>query len=142
MASGGNDSRVRIWHVATGDLVALAQSDSYVDVALTFSPDNRCVAGVCHLPVVDQYRVRIWEVATGQPLAILRGNEGMITSAAFSPDGSTLATGSENGAIRLFDVRQRTAEELLAESATWTNLRILDGRVEAVLPFPGVGDDP
>ena len=41
---------------------------------------------------------------TGRSLHILTGHTGAIHSISFSPDGNTLASGSKDGTIRLWDV--------------------------------------
>jgi WD40 repeat protein len=44
----------------------------------------------------------LWDVATKQTAATLTSPIGKITSVAFSLDGRTLATGSDNDAVRLW----------------------------------------
>src|SRR5262249_10462231 len=55
----------------------------------------------------------LWAIATGQPIGLpITGHAGPVTSLAFSPDGETLAAGSANGTVHLWDVpthRQITA---------------------------------
>jgi len=56
--------------------------------------------------------VHLWLVATGKPAAsqpellyTLRGHESPITNLSFSPAGDLLATGSEDGTAKLWDLR-------------------------------------
>jgi WD40 repeat protein len=51
--------------------------------------------------------VPLWPLATRQPglRATLKGHTSPVWSVAFSPDGKTLASGSWDGTIKLWDVR-------------------------------------
>ena len=47
--------------------------------------------------------VRLWDVDTEEPLAILKGHTDWVRSVAFLPDGHTLASGSRDGTVLLWD---------------------------------------
>lgn len=81
------------WKVQVG----LDQSGGRTRHLLEFSPDGRLL--------LRGYgaEARVWRVGDDQPLCIL-GNEGHITSLAFVEGGSLVATGSEDGGVRLWDV--------------------------------------
>ena len=78
------------------------------------SPDRRLVA----LPVSNQAgiytkegyvttntsRVFVWEVASGTLRHELKGQDGQLSAVAFAPDGKTLATGSSDTTIILWDL--------------------------------------
>ena len=52
----------------------------------------------------DNGTVALWDVQSRHLIATLRtGNGGPVNSVAFSPHGHTLATGSENGTVQLWD---------------------------------------
>ena len=52
--------------------------------------------------------IRLWDVRSGQCVAILEGHMLHVWALAFSPDGHTLASGSRDQIVRLWDVRKRS----------------------------------
>src|SRR5262249_16454024 len=47
--------------------------------------------------------ILLWDVATGTEVARLQGHRNYVFSLAFSPDGTTLASGSGDFTVRLWD---------------------------------------
>jgi WD40 repeat protein len=50
-------------------------------------------------------KLRLYPVATGKGKATLKGHTEGVASAAFSQDGKTLASGSEDTTMKLWDMR-------------------------------------
>lgn len=48
--------------------------------------------------------VRIWDAQTGAHLRTLKGHSRMVYTVTFSPDGKTLASGSRDGTLLLWDL--------------------------------------
>ena len=75
---------------------------------LTFSPDGKILLD----PKLDVWHpvIQLWDVNTGADLGILSGHTEPIETLVFSHDGKTLASGSEDGTILLWDWDKIIAE--------------------------------
>jgi WD40 repeat protein len=100
LASGSNDSTIRLWNVATHRQIGQPLSGSTGWVWwLAFSPDGKTLASG------DNGTVRLWNVATHRQIdPPITGDTGNVASVAFSPDGKTLASGSDDGTLRFWSV--------------------------------------
>jgi WD40 repeat protein len=78
----------------SGKLLAAVYEHSWQGDALRYSPDGS-------LLVLAGNEVMVWDVAAARPRVILKGGARCIT---FSPDGKTLAIGSGDRTIKLWDV--------------------------------------
>jgi WD40 repeat protein len=101
IASGHYDGAIRIWDSQSGQLVRTLQADGVVE-SLAFNTDGTVLAA--GYSYVDN-AVRLWDAETGLLLRTLEGHQAAIESLVFSPGGSMLASGSYDGAIRLWGVR-------------------------------------
>jgi WD40 repeat protein len=96
-APGGQDSTVRIWDAATGQVLQTLTTPVYVAGSLTWNRDGKHLAG--HAGDA----VWIWDVVTGQRKPVISGSIHLY-SAAWSPDGKTLAVGAADGSVRLSSI--------------------------------------
>jgi WD40 repeat protein len=117
IASGGEDSPIRIWDSATGAELKILRGHTDEVCALTFSPDGkRIVSGS-----MDK-TIRVWNVSSGEELMTLRGNDATVSAVTFSPDGKQIASASwDDNTIRIWDAQ------------TGAELRVLCGHEWAVL---------
>ncbi len=105
VATTGYDGMIRLWDVATGDLVrVLVGHDSYV-YGVAWSADGRYLASAGS----HDLTVRVWEVKTGLPLKVLTGLKDVPIVVAWSPDGSLLAAGTaQSGYVSVWGMASGT----------------------------------
>ena len=69
---------------------------------IAFSPDEEIVAIAQQNDYSEPFVVNLFSTSERKLLAILKGHEGQISSISFSPDGKTIATGSNDGTVKLW----------------------------------------
>jgi RNA polymerase sigma factor (sigma-70 family) len=100
LAGGAGYGTLRFWEVATGkERAQWPDRDLRSGSAMAFSPDGRLLA----LGDADG-KIRLVSAATGNELKQLRGHRSGITSLAFATDGKTLASGSWDTTVLVWDV--------------------------------------
>src|SRR5262249_35316313 len=85
LAAALRSGSVKIWDVATGQLVRNLYSDSW-PASATYSSDGRLLASA----EMDG-SIKIWDPASGKLVRTLRGHKAGAQEARFSPDGRFLA---------------------------------------------------
>lgn len=126
LATGYSDGMIRLWEVASGQVLATLEGhmDRVDDVE--FSPDgSRLVTASSDGPA------RLWEAASGEALVALRGHTSAVLSAGFSPDNHLITTGDMNGHIFLWQASGSERGRLLGayvatyqiEAVHWLNTR-------------------
>jgi WD40 repeat protein/transcriptional regulator with XRE-family HTH domain len=119
LASGGGDGTARLWEATTGQLLTTVQGHTGAVWSVALAADGRLLAtgggyGTVQLWSLtgvaerDQMRGIQEEARTGQPMATLHGHTGGVWALALSAESHVLASGSEDGAVRLWDTTSGT----------------------------------
>jgi WD40 repeat protein len=102
LASGDLGNTVRLWDVASGEVLRAMSRPGLPNVfvwSVTFSPDGKLLAAGS-----SDATVTLWDAATGQLIRAFDSHTQAVTSVAFSPDGRRLASGSLDATLRLWAV--------------------------------------
>ena len=99
---------VRLWNMRTGEHLGSPETSTGNVRFIAFSPDGSLLAW-------NRYKsIQLWDARTGVVgHQSLTGHLERINAAAFSPDGLTLASGSLDGTIRLWDTRTGEQKHIL-----------------------------
>ena len=133
LATTSLDRTVKLWGLATARQTARAtlKRDLTPVKAVAYSPDGRTLA-VGDGPTDAPGTVALWDLTTRKLKAKFEDHERSIVAVEFSPDGMSLASGSCDGAIRIWDVASGKCRRELSEPSGLTNLAFSpDGRLLA-----------
>jgi len=116
VVSGSFDGTTRVWDVESGDTILGPIKTGYEHVfAVIYSPDTTKIA----TGGLNENALKIRDAKTGNLLATIKLDD-PVWSLAWTSDAKKIIAGIRGGSIRIFD------------TATWQQIAILEGHIEAV----------
>lgn len=98
VATGGQDSDIRVWRSRTGRQVAVLSEHTNAISGLDFgAADDRLVSGSLDGTVI------VWDLKQTRPLRTIRAAEDPVTAVEWSPSGDLLALGRQSGEVELVE---------------------------------------
>jgi WD40 repeat protein len=136
LASASSDSTIKLWDVASHKELETLKGHKGEIYSVAFSPDGTTVASGGGLDKI----IKLWDVASrsevgelGKPnkLGKRESHNNAVYCVAFSPDGKTLASGSIDNTIKLWDVASRDEITMLPRQTEGVN-PVLPGHTKGV----------
>ena len=122
IATGSEDTTIRLWDINTGQLTRTLKGHSHRIHSVIFTSNGQIL-----ISGSEDNTIRLWNVTTGENIKTYTAHtdasgshggsplslEG-VKSLALSPDGKTLASGSYDGEVRLWDTKTGELKSQLA----------------------------
>jgi WD40 repeat protein len=110
LVTGGVDSVVRIWDLATGELLRAMVGHNHYIHGVSWSPDGTVIASAGSWDGT----IRLWDAKSGMPLRVFKVEKGYCYHVSWSPDGSKLlGAGGTSGWVWLWDAREDKTQILV-----------------------------
>ena len=99
LASGSNDTTIRLWDVNTGKLHSTLINHTQSIKALAFSSDGNELASIENSGEI----INIWDVKTGKIKKIITPKVGKLSKVLYSPNEHILTTSNWNGKLHFWN---------------------------------------
>ncbi|MCW5775229.1 MAG: protein kinase [Phycisphaeraceae bacterium] len=100
LVTGGGDGAVRLWDLATGEVLwETALGRSHRSRRTVYSPDGATIAAAC-----SDGSVRLLEASSGETLRTFGPARGEVYAVAFSPEGRRIAAVNGDSTVVVYDV--------------------------------------
>jgi WD40 repeat protein len=97
-----NQAKVSVWDAGTGKELNIFNTPNYETRGLAFDPQSKLL----YVTSLYDPKIRVWDLAKNQTLREVDRPAGVVYSLALSPNGKTLVTGSDQGALLVYDAEK------------------------------------
>jgi hypothetical protein len=112
IASGGADSRVRLWNIGKGELVRTYRGHEAAVAATAFNPSGTVLASAD-----KDGQIRLWSTFANRLKRRLKGHVGEVGAIVFAPDGEHLVSGGRDGTVRIWEASRGRQVRVLETGA-------------------------
>ncbi|MCT7954233.1 protein kinase domain-containing protein [Laspinema palackyanum] len=103
LVSGSLDETIKIWNLATGNLIRTLAGHSRGVSSIKISPDGQTLVS-CGRDNCGRGNIKIWNLTTGNLIRTLAGHSLWVSSVAISPDGQTLVSCGGDKDIKIWNL--------------------------------------
>ena len=123
LASGSYDKTIKTWDARSGELLRTLEGHTSRVNSVAFAPDGSTLASGS-----DDKTIKTWDARSGElqlsidargPGHKRKGHTDWVYSVAFAPHGNTLASGSTDTTIKLWDARSGALLRTLEGHTSW-----------------------
>ncbi len=129
LVSGSFDKTIELWHLPDGVPTKTITAQEPI-AAIALSADGQFLASTG-----DDGRVELWSISSGAAIAEAIGNQHCIGSLVISPDARTIAAGTVNGYIILWEVTT-IQDGLISQLRPLQSIKAHAGQINACVFSP------
>ncbi|GBP67670.1 Guanine nucleotide-binding protein subunit beta-5 [Eumeta japonica] len=137
IVTGSGDGTCALWDVESGQLLQNFQGHAADVMALDLAPSDMgdtFVSAGCDRVLI------VWDMRSGAPVQTFEGHESDVNAVRYHPSGDSLASGSDDGSCRLFDLRADRELACLAKESIIFGVNSVDFSLSGRLLFAGYSD--